>query len=97
MTNEGKPRTARFALRLTAAAVGLLGLAFAVGGVWLAVLGGSLYYAIAGVGLCVSAWLLWHGRPAGAWWFWAVLAGTFAWTWWESGANFWRWVPRWSR
>lgn len=94
MTNEGKPREARFALKLTAAAVGLLGLAFVMGGVWLAVLGGSLYYVIAGVGLCVSAWLLWHGRPAGAWWFWAVLAGTFAWTWWESGANFWRWVPR---
>ncbi|KAF1023105.1 MAG: Glycerol dehydrogenase large subunit [Paracidovorax wautersii] len=72
----------------------LLGLVLLGGGVWLAVLGGSWYYGLAGLGLVVSGALLMRGRIQGAWWFGVVFVGTVLWTWWESGATYWRWVPR---
>ena len=75
-------------------AIGLLGLTLAIGGALLLAAGGSWYYLPAGIGLLVSGVLLMFGRAAGAWWFWAVLAGTLAWTAWESGLDYWRWVPR---
>ncbi|WP_396617498.1 membrane-bound PQQ-dependent dehydrogenase, glucose/quinate/shikimate family [Lysobacter soli] len=74
--------------------VGLLAVVFLAGGGWLGVLGGSPYYFIAGLFLLASAALLWRGSRAGPWCFWAVLVGTAIWTWWESGSNYWRWVPR---
>src|SRR5690606_17427637 len=75
-------------------AIALLGLTLAIGGTLLLAAGGSWYYLPAGIGLLVSGVLLMFGRAAGAWWFWAVLAGTLAWTAWESGLDYWRWVPR---
>ncbi len=72
----------------------LLGVVMAAGGAVLVALGGSWYYLLAGVGMTVAGILLLRGRATGAWWFWAVLAATFAWTWWESGLDYWRWVPR---
>lgn len=72
----------------------LLGLALAVGGAWLAALGGSWYYLLAGVAMLVAAVLLGRGRRAGAWWYGAVILATLAWTAWESGLDYWRWVPR---
>ena len=41
-----------------------IGLALAAGGLWLAVLGGSLYYVIAGLGILVAGALLIAGRPS---------------------------------
>ncbi|MEG2803690.1 membrane-bound PQQ-dependent dehydrogenase, glucose/quinate/shikimate family [Stenotrophomonas sp.] len=72
----------------------LLGLVLGGLGAWLAVLGGSWYYVLAGVGLLVSGVLLWGNRRAGALCFGAVFVGTLLWTWWESGSDYWRWVPR---
>jgi quinoprotein glucose dehydrogenase len=83
-----------YALKLLVAAIALLGAIFLSGGAWLLWLGGSPYYVIAGIGLLASAVLLLRERAAGAWCFWIVLAGTFLWTCWESGADYWRWVPR---
>ncbi|WP_246429112.1 membrane-bound PQQ-dependent dehydrogenase, glucose/quinate/shikimate family [Pseudoxanthomonas broegbernensis] len=77
-----------------AALLVLVGLPMAAGGLWLLFLGGSWYYALAGAGLLAAAALLWRGRHLGAWTFWIVLAGTVAWTAWESGLDYWRWVPR---
>ena len=94
MATDAGRNAMRVGLRFVAAAIGLLGLAFVIGGGWLLMLRGSPYYLFAGIGLGISAWLLLRGRASGAWWFWAVLAATFAWTWWESGSNYWRWVPR---
>src|SRR3954469_25142157 len=74
--------------------VGLLGLAMLAGGAWLIALGGSWYYAIAGLALLISGILLARLRPAGAWLFAAVFVGTLAWTAWERGANYWAYVPR---
>ena len=81
-------------VRVFAIVLGLFAAALFAGGAWLLVLGGSWYYALAGAGLLVSAVLLWRGRRLGASVFWAVLAATVAWTAWESGLDYWRWVPR---
>ena len=72
----------------------LLGAVLTAGGAWLASLGGSWYYVLAGIGLLIAGVQLWRGRYSGALWFALVLAGTMLWTWWESGGNYWRWVPR---
>jgi quinoprotein glucose dehydrogenase len=72
----------------------LLGVMFVVGGVRLASLGGSWYYLVAGVGLVASGVLLLRGRTTGAWVFGAVFAGTVLWSAWESGLDYWGWVPR---
>ena len=72
----------------------LLGIAIGCGGLWLIALGGSWYYAIAGVGLIVSGALLMRRHRAGAWVYWLVLIGTAGWSAWESGLDYWRWVPR---
>ena len=72
----------------------LLGLVLGGLGAWLATLGGSWYYLLAGIGLLVSGVLLWGNRRAGALWFGAVFVGTLLWTAWESGSDYWRWVPR---
>lgn len=72
----------------------VLGLVLSGLGAWLASLGGSWYYVLAGVGLLVAGVLLWGNRRAGALWFGAVFVGTLLWTWWESGSDYWRWVPR---
>lgn len=74
--------------------IGLVGLLLAAGGGWLAVLGGSWYYLIAGVGLLISGVLLARRRRSGAGWFAAVFVGTLVWAAWESGLNYWRWIPR---
>jgi len=83
-----------WALRAFAILLGLVAAFLAVGGVWLLAIGGSWYYALAGAGLLAAAVLLWRGSHLGAWCFWAVLAMTLAWTAWESGLDYWRWVPR---
>lgn len=74
--------------------VALLGLVLAVGGGWLAAVGGSWYYLPAGLGLLVSGVQLLRARGSGAWWYFAVFVGTLLWTAWESGSDYWRWVPR---
>ncbi|TBU76989.1 membrane-bound PQQ-dependent dehydrogenase, glucose/quinate/shikimate family [Phytopseudomonas daroniae] len=74
--------------------IGLVGLLLAAGGGWLAVLGGSWYYLIAGVGLLIAGVLLARRRRSGAGWFAAVFVGTLIWAAWESGLNYWRWIPR---
>ena len=72
----------------------LLGLTLAAGGGWLAVLGGNWYYVLAGIGLIISAVLIFMKRSSGATWFALVFIGTLIWTIQESGLDYWRWVPR---
>lgn len=83
-----------WALRVLGSVIALLGMVLLAGGGWLAALGGSWYYLLAGVGLAISGVLLFRGRNAGAGWFALVFVGTLLWTWWESGGDYWRWVPR---
>lgn len=75
----------------------LLGLVFVIGGGMLLAAGasgGSWYYLVAGLGLLPAGVLLGRGRRLGATLFWVVFALTVAWTAWESGLDYWRWVPR---
>src|SRR5690606_33780561 len=72
----------------------LIALYALIGGIWLAALGGSWYYAALGVALLASAWLLLRHRTAGLWLYALVLAATLAWGLWETGADFWALAPR---
>ncbi|UEM20678.1 glucose/quinate/shikimate family membrane-bound PQQ-dependent dehydrogenase [Skermanella mucosa] len=67
----------------------LMGLALAGGGVWLIGLGGSWYYAIAGVVLLITGYLLFRRNPAALWVYALLLLGTLAWSLWEVGFDWW--------
>jgi quinoprotein glucose dehydrogenase len=92
--NDGHRRASGWPLLVLGTITLLLGLVLAIGGAWLASLGGSWYYVLAGVGLVLAGVQLARGRVSGAWWFAAVFVGTLAWTIWESGLSYWRWIPR---
>ena len=72
----------------------LIGLVLLIGGVWLAVLGGSIYYLLAGLGLLASGYLLIRGNPSGAYLYLLVFALTIVWALWEVGLDPWALVPR---
>jgi hypothetical protein len=67
----------------------IVGFALASGGLWLAVLGGSLYYVIAGLGILLTGGLLIAGRRSALWVYAAVLIGTLAWAIGEIGFDWW--------
>ncbi|MFN3766616.1 MAG: membrane-bound PQQ-dependent dehydrogenase, glucose/quinate/shikimate family [Aliihoeflea sp.] len=67
----------------------LIGVALAGQGTWLASLGGSWFYVIMGVGLIVSAGLLWDRRPSGLAVYAVTLLVTLVWAIWESGFDWW--------
>jgi quinoprotein glucose dehydrogenase len=92
--SEGDRRGRDWPLLVLGTITLLLGLVLAIGGAWLASLGGSWYYVLAGVGLVLAGAQLARGRLSGAWWFAVVFVGTLAWTIWESGLSYWRWIPR---
>ena len=81
-------------LRIFAAVLGAAGLIILVGGVALAALGGSLYYAIIGFSIVASAVLLWLRRHLGIRVYGAALAITLAWAIYEVGFDGWGLVPR---
>lgn len=84
----------RLAAKAVAIFIGLFGAAMTFGGVWLAALAGSWYYALAGAGLLAAAWLLFRGRLLGQ----AVMAGVWfaslLWALAEVGLNGWGLIPR---
>jgi quinoprotein glucose dehydrogenase len=77
-----------------AAVLALIGLILLVGGVWLAYLGGSFYYAIAGILLLVSGIAFTLGRPLGFYLYAAAFIFTLLWALWEVGFNGWALTPR---
>lgn len=79
---------------ITALFAVLSGLYLLAGGIWLAKLGGSLYYIIAGVALLVTAWLLFHRRATALLLYAIFLLGTTVWALWEVGPDFWALTPR---
>jgi quinoprotein glucose dehydrogenase len=72
----------------------LLGLVVAGGGVWLAMLGGSLYYIVAGIGLLATGLLLFASRAASLLVYALVIAGSLAWAIYEVGFDWWQLAPR---
>ncbi|HLG82883.1 MAG TPA: membrane-bound PQQ-dependent dehydrogenase, glucose/quinate/shikimate family [Bradyrhizobium sp.] len=81
-------------LMLTAIVMALMGVMLLAGGIWLAALGGSPYYAIAAIALMISAWLLATRRAEALWLYAALLLGTMIWSIWEVGLDFWSLAPR---
>ena len=92
--STNKPGLVRWSLIVLSLLILGLGAALTFGGIRLALLGGSLYYLIAGVGLLVAGIQLLRGKSSGAWWYGSVFLGTVLWTAWESGSDYWGWVPR---
>jgi len=79
---------------LTALFAALSGVYLLVGGIWLAKIGGSLYYIVAGVVLLVTAWLLYRRRTSALLLYAIFLLGTTIWSVWEVGTDFWALTPR---
>ncbi|GAB3684867.1 membrane-bound PQQ-dependent dehydrogenase, glucose/quinate/shikimate family [Salinisphaera aquimarina] len=94
MNNISHPTGVGLGPRLVGGLVALMGLLMTIGGGWLAGVGGSWYYVIAGIAMLISGILFAGGRRSGAWLYALVFIGTFIWTAWESGLDYWRWVPR---
>jgi len=70
------------------------GLAMALPGLWLASLGGSLYYAVAGTLILVCAWLVLRGSAFAITLYWLTFLGTLVWSLWEVGLDGWALMPR---
>ncbi|MBS9404612.1 glucose/quinate/shikimate family membrane-bound PQQ-dependent dehydrogenase [Halomonas sp. TRM85114] len=79
---------------LTGGILVLLGVGLAVGGVWLAALGGSWFYLLAAIGFLVTGALLIKRHIAALWVYAAVVLVTLLWALWEVGLDWWALVPR---
>lgn len=94
--NVNKPTVQHLRLfkRLYVTLATITGLYFLAGGVWLASLHGSPYYAIAGAAYLFSAWQFYRCKKAA----WSVSLGilllTLIWSFYESGAHYWSLFPR---
>ena len=85
---NGPPRAKRrVALAAVLAAIALLLIA---GGAQLALLGDSIYYLAAGFAVAATAWMAFKGDRRDAAIYALFLAGTLAWSIWESGSDVWR-------
>ncbi|TMV68706.1 membrane-bound PQQ-dependent dehydrogenase, glucose/quinate/shikimate family, partial [Thioclava sp. BHET1] len=91
MTHTGRPPRL---IAISAVIYALIGLYMLIGGAWLVAIGGSFYYAIAGIGVLITSLLMWK-RKAGAFWLYGlVLIGTLIWAVYEVGFDFWKLAPR---
>lgn len=81
-------------LAFLALVIGAIGLVVSGGGIWLAAIGGSFYYLIAGFGLLVTAILLARRDARALWIYAAVTLGTLSWAIWEVGLDWWQLAPR---
>jgi len=79
---------------IVATILAIFGLPILGGGLWLIMLGGSWYYAFAGLGLLVSAYFLFRHSLAGVSAYLLTFVGTVIWALWEAGLNGWAQVPR---
>lgn len=81
-------------VRFTAVLLVLCGLALLGGGLYLATLGGSFYYILAGIGFLISAVLLWRRSLHALSVYAVVVIGSFAWAVYEVGLDWWQLGPR---
>src|SRR5882724_13229279 len=84
----------RIGLILFSALLCLVGAVLVIGGIWLAALGGSLYYLVTGSLVAASGVLLFRRRPLGFYLYTAAFIITALWSLWEAGLNGWALVPR---
>ncbi|KKO00476.1 hypothetical protein LCGC14_0125670 [marine sediment metagenome] len=84
------PLLARWTLLLVAFIALLMSIGMALPGAWLAVLGGSFYYLIAGAAGAWASWLILRGRHVlGVRLFAVVALGTLLWSLWEISSKAW--------
>jgi quinoprotein glucose dehydrogenase len=81
-------------LAITGVIFAVLGLALAAGGVYLATVGGSLYYIIAGLGLAITGFLVFKGRRAAFGLLALLLLGSIIWSLVEVRFDWWQLLPR---
>ena len=81
-------------LAITGTIFMLLGLALVGGGVYLATLGGSLYYVFAGAGLAVTGFLVFRARRAALFLLAVLLLATVVWSLVEVRFDWWQLLPR---
>ncbi|HWE47799.1 MAG TPA: membrane-bound PQQ-dependent dehydrogenase, glucose/quinate/shikimate family [Caulobacteraceae bacterium] len=79
---------------ISGALTAIFGAVFVILGVWLTVLGGSVYYLIAGLVLVASGVMIALGRREGLWLYGLAFVGTILWALWEVGLDGWRLMPR---
>lgn len=79
---------------LLALVLGVVGAVLLGGGVWLIGLGGSPYYAIAGLLLLVTSVLMFRGDELAIWVYALNFVFTLVWALWERGLDGWAQVPR---
>ncbi|MFC0204013.1 membrane-bound PQQ-dependent dehydrogenase, glucose/quinate/shikimate family [Novosphingobium soli] len=95
MQGLNAPRRARpLSPLILGGVIAAIGVVLALGGAWLAVLGGSAYYLITGLAMLASGVLLFRRRMAGGWLYCAIFVLTVIWAIAEVGANNWALVPR---
>lgn len=94
MEKRRRPFAVSIGLIALGALTMLMGAFLAVGGAYLAALGGSWYFVLAGLALLVSGLLIARHRPTGAWLFALTLAGTAVWAVRDAGWHFWPLVSR---
>ena len=94
MNDRDQPGRPFLLARIMAIVIGLIGLWSTLAGAYLLTLGGSPYYVIAGIGLLVTAALLFRRSAASLLVYAAVLLGTLIWAWAEVGFDFWQLTPR---
>lgn len=75
---------------ITAVAFGILGLVLAGGGTQLALLGGSLYYLLAGIAFLATAFLIYRRRTEALWVYGAVVLASLIWAIVEVGLDWWQ-------
>ena len=83
-----------WAVIVLAVVMALFGLPILAGGVWLITLGGSWYYALAGLGLLATAWFLFRHSMLAVWTYLLTFVGTLIWALWERGFD--GWAQPWS-
>ena len=94
MSDTVQPNQPSIFPRIMAVIVGAIGLFMSTGGAYLLTVGGSPYYLVAGVGLILTAFMLWRRLAAALLVFALVLAGTLIWALAEVGLDFWQLAPR---
>ena len=94
MSTDGALSRSRLLPTLLGILLLLMGLAMLAGGIKLSMLGGSLYYLLAGIGLMLTGGLLLADRYAAMSVYAVVLFASTVWALWEVGLDWWQLVPR---
>ena len=79
---------------ITSLVFAIIGLVIGGGGVWLLLLGGSWFYAFAGLMFLLTAFFLWRRSASALWLYAAFVLIALLWALWEVGFDWWALMPR---